>query len=214
MINIPGTLIVLGRTLIRDMPKPQNKEVKCFLGMVTCLGKFIQNLSKRRTQIPMETRTRAGLHKRLKEICLELPVLKYCDCSKPVEIHCNASQSGVGAVLMQEERPIAYTSRAMTDTEKRYSQIEKEMLSIVHACQKFHCYIFGKETEVYNDHKPLEQTFRKPLLSAQMRLQRMLLSLQWYDLTVHYKPSRYMLVPDTLSRAYLPDSPQPEISNV
>lgn len=97
----------------------------------------------------------------------------------------------------------------MTDTEKRYAQIEKEMLSIVHACKKFHCYIFGKETTVYNDHRPLEQIFKKPLLAAPMRLQRMLLNLQWYDLIVHYRPGKEMTAPDALSRAYLAEQ-QPE----
>ena len=58
----------------------------------------------------------------------------------------------------------------LTDVEGGYAQIEKEMLSIVHACNKFHPYIFGKEVTVYNDHKPLEQILKKPLLAAPMRL--------------------------------------------
>ena len=124
------------------MPKPQTKEeVKHFLGMVTYLGKFIQNLSE--ISAPLQNLLKEGIAFQweqeqapvdLKKLCAEPPVLKYYDESKPVEIQCDASQSGVGAVLMQEERPIAYTSHAMTDTEKRYAQIEREMLSIVHAC--------------------------------------------------------------------------------
>ena len=70
----------------------------------------------------------------------------------------------------------------MTDADKRYVQIETEMLSIVHACKKFHCYTFGKEINFYNDHKPLEQTYSKLFLSAQMQLQRTILHLQWYNL--------------------------------
>ena len=67
-------------------------------------------------------------------------------------IQFDASKDGLGAVLLQAERPVAYSSRSLTDTEKRYTQIEKEMLSIVHVATKFHCFIFGKETVVYNDH--------------------------------------------------------------
>ena len=208
---------------IRDKPTPQNREdIKRFLGMVTYLGKFVQNLSdvsaplrnllKEETEFQWLTTPELAFTK-LKELCTKPPVLGYFDASKPVEIHSDASQSGLGAVLFQEGRPLAYTSRAITSTKTRYAQIEKEMLSIVHACKKFHCYIFGKETRVFSDHKPLEQIFKKPLLAAPMRLQRMLMSLQWYDITVSYKPGKEMLAPDTLSRAYLPDM-QPEISNL
>lgn len=111
---------------------------------------------------------------------------------------------GLGAVLLciQDSKPIAYASRSLTDTEVRYAQIEKEMLSIVYACSKFHHYIFGKHVHVFNDHKPLESIHKKPLLSAPMRLQRMLLKLQWYDLTITYRKGKDMQLADTLSRAY------------
>lgn len=88
----------------------------------------------------------------------------------------------------------------------RYVQIEKEMLSIVHACVKFHNYIFGNHVTVYNDHKPLEDIFRKLLLSTPMRIQRMRFRLQWYDLTVKYRRGKDMELPDTLSRAQLPEN--------
>ncbi len=80
------------------------------------------------------------------------------------------------------------------------------MLSIVHAVTKFHCYVFGKKVTVYNDHKPLESIFKKPLNAAPMRLQRMLLKLQWYDVIVKYQKGETMYISDTLSRAYLLNS--------
>ncbi|GFO32670.1 retrovirus-related pol polyprotein from transposon 17.6 [Plakobranchus ocellatus] len=82
------------------------------------------------------------------------------------------------------------------------------MAAIAHACKKFHCYVFGNEVTVFTDHKPLEQIFTKQLLSAPMRLQRMLLALQWYDLKVNYKKGKDMQSPDTLSKAYLEDVEQ------
>jgi hypothetical protein len=84
------------------------------------------------------------------------------------------------------------------------------MLSIVHAFVKFHNYIFGNHVTVYNDHKRLEDIFRKPLLSTPMRIQRMRLCLQWYDLTVKYRRVKDMELPDTLSRAQLPEN-KPEM---
>ena len=88
------------------------------------------------------------------------------------------------------------------------------MLSIVRACKKFHPYIFGKEVTAYNDHKHLEQILKKSLLAAPMQLQRMILNLQGYDLTVKYCKGKEMYLPDTLSRAYLPDTPHPEITDL
>ena len=66
------------------------------------------------------------------------PVLRYYDVSKPVTIQADASQSGLGCCLLQEGRPVHYASRSMTDTEKNYAQIEKELVAICYACHKFH----------------------------------------------------------------------------
>uniref|UniRef100_A0AAQ4NZT5 Gypsy retrotransposon integrase-like protein 1 n=1 Tax=Gasterosteus aculeatus aculeatus TaxID=481459 RepID=A0AAQ4NZT5_GASAC len=72
--------------------------------------------------------------------------------------------------------------------------------------EKFHQYTYGRKVTVQSDHKPLETIVRKPLLSAPKRLQSMMLRIQKYDLDVIYVPGRDMLLADTLSRAYLPES--------
>ena len=198
---------------VRDMPAPTNKtELKRFLGFVTYLGKFLPNLSTESAPLRellkedvefLWTSSQETAFQCLKNLCTRCPVLALFDVNKEVQVQCDASSTGLGAVLLQEGRPIAYASRALTDTEKRYAQIEKEMLSIVFACKRFHCYIFGKYTSVLNDHKPLEMIFKKPLQQVPMRLQRMMLILQWYDLSVTYQKGSLMQLPDTLSRAYL-----------
>ena len=81
----------------------------------------------------------------------------------------------VGAVLLQEGQPISYGSRALTDTECRYAQIEKELLAVVFGLEKFNQYVYGKCVDVESDHKPLEAISKKPLCHAPPRLQRMLL---------------------------------------
>ena len=198
-----------------DMPPPNSKEaIRRFLGLVQYLSKFIPNMSQ--IDAPLRVLLKSDVEfqwdhaqqksfEKLKTACTTTPVLALYDVNKPTEIQCDASKDGLGAILMQDGRVIAYSSRALTDTEKRYAQIEKEMLSIVHGASKFYCYIFGKPVTVYNDHKPLEQIFRKPMLSAPMRLQKMLLKLQWYDLTVNYRKGKDMVAADALSRAYLSD---------
>ena len=85
----------------------------------------------------------------------------------------------------------SYASRALTPPETRYAQIEKELLAIVFACDRFEAYIYGRDrVSIESDHKPLEMIVLKPLSSAPKRLQRMLL---------------HMYLADTLSRAYIPE---------
>ena len=118
----------------------------------------------------------------------------------------DASSPGLGAVLLQNDKPIAYASRALTPTQQRYAQIEKETLAIFFGCQKFHHYIYGRHVEVESDHKPHENIFGKPLNEALPRIQRFVLQFQKYEITVKYKPGKSMYVSDTLSRMYLPET--------
>ena len=134
------------------------------------------------------------------------PVLRYYNLKEEVTLQCNASQSGLGAVLMQNGQPVAYASRALIPAETRYAQIEKELLAIVFACDRFDAYVFGRDlVNVETDHKPLEPIFTKPQAATPQRLQRMLLRLRKYNLQVRYKKGKEMLLDDTLSRAYLPE---------
>ena len=110
-------------------------------------------------------------------------------------------------MLLQENKPIAYASRALTDTEKQYAQIEKELLAVVYALEKFNQYVYGKTVQVESDHKLLESITKKSLCQAPPRLlQRMLLRLQKYDFILNYKPSKEMVIADTLSRACCNDT--------
>ena len=71
---------------------------------------------------------------------------------------------------MQDGHPVAYASRSLTPTEVQYAQIEKELLAIVFAMEKFETYLYGRKVLVESDHKPLEAIFKKSLLSAPKRL--------------------------------------------
>ena len=133
-------------------------------------------------------------------------MLRYYNIADDVTIQCDASQSGLGAALMQNGQPVAYASCALTPPETRYAQIEKELLAIVFACDRFEAYIYGRDhMSIESDHNPLEMIVMKPLSSAHKRLQRMLLQLQKYTLDVKYKKGEHMNLADTLSRAHIPE---------
>ena len=198
---------------IVKMPDPTDVQaLRRFLGMVNYLAKFLPRLSEETEVLRKLTEkdaqwcwlpTHADAVARVKDLIVSAPVLAYYDVSKPVTIQCDASKSGLGAAQLQDGRPVAYSSRVMTQTEQNYAQIEKELLAIVYACEKFDQYIFGKsDVIVESDHKPLETIFRKPIHSSPKRLQRMRLRLQNYDIQVKYKRGATMFLADTLSRAY------------
>jgi transposase InsO family protein len=198
---------------VKKMPCPKSKEdVRRFLGFIQYLAKFLPKLSEvdaplrellcKDTEFHWDKPQQTSFNK-LKELCCRTPVLAYYDPKKATTIQCDASSYAVGGVLLQDGRPIAYTSRALSPAEQRYAQIEKETLAIVHCCKKFHYNIFGAQVLVESDHKPLQAIFNKPLLAAPMRLQSMLLRLQPYDLVVKYVPGKDIPLGDTLSRANL-----------
>ena len=93
---------------------------------------------------------------KVKKLVTEAPILSYYDPTHELEIQCSANQRGLGAALLQGGRPIAYTSRALTDTEEQYAEREKEMQVIVFSLEKFNQYTFGHLVKVQSDHKPLE----------------------------------------------------------
>ena len=201
---------------ILAMPPPTDvAAVRRLLGFTQYLSKFLPHLSditkplREITQLDTEwswDHAQQNALDTLKKAVTSTPVLRYYNLKEEVTLQCDASQSGLGAALMQNGQPVAYASRALTSMETRYAQIEKELLAIVFACGKFEAYIYGRErVHVETDHQPLETIAVKPLNSAPQRLQRMLLRLQKYNLKVNYKKGDEMFLADTLSRAHLPD---------
>lgn len=139
----------------------------------------------------------------IKDIISSEQVLAYFDSTKSIEIQTDASQDGLGSCLLQGGQPIAFMSRSLTDTEKRYSQLEKEMLAIVFAVEKFHRFIYGYKVEVRTDHKPLVSIFQHDLQKVPGRLQKMRMRCLSYDLDVTYLPGSNQFIADTLSRSAL-----------
>lgn len=207
---------------IVNMPSPEDaKALSRFLGMVNYLSKFIPRLSEMATPLRELTKqdvswTWETAHQTafdaIKAVIAEAPALKYFDVKKPVTLTCDASQAGMGAACLQEGRPVAFVSRAMTPTQQNYAQIEKELLAVTLACEKFDDYIYGRTVTVETDHKPLETIFKKSILSAPTRLQKMLMKLQRYNLNVVYKRGAELYIADTLSRAYQPLT-EPSLGN-
>ena len=137
--------------------------------------------------------------RKIKQLVSQAPVLQYYDVDKPVTIQCDASGKGLGAVLLQDNKPVCYASRALTDIETRYAPIETEMLAVVFACRKFHQYIYGRSVTIETDHKPLQAISTKPLSQVPLRLQKMILNVRGYDVEIRYIPGSKQVLADPLS---------------
>ncbi|KAK2548867.1 Retrovirus-related Pol polyprotein from transposon 297 [Acropora cervicornis] len=169
---------------IVEMPAPTDKTgVQRLLGLAQYLRK------------PHQTPT--GLTQKEVEWCWGKPQgIAFRQLKEAVDQHTSAANG----------QSVAYASRALSSAKTRYAQIEKELLAIVFACERFETYIYGRHVvHVDSGHKPLETIVLKPLHAAPQRLQRILLRLQKYNLELRYKKGCDMFLADTLNRAYLPE---------
>ncbi|GFS07175.1 retrovirus-related Pol polyprotein from transposon 297 [Elysia marginata] len=118
-----------------------------------------------------------------------------------------------GAVLLQNNAPVAFASKSLTETKQHYDNIEREHLAVVFGCERFHTYIYGEPVIVMSDHKPLQNIHQKNIANAPPRLQKMLLRGQPYDRTINYKPGRDTLIAYYLSRANPEDGKRIELES-
>lgn len=139
----------------------------------------------------------------MKDNLTSAPVLAYFDLEKELILQVDSSKDGLGAVLMQQDRPIEYASRALTSSERKWAQIEKEVLPVLFSVQRFDQYTYGRQVTVENDHKPLESILRKPLSNAPKRLQDIMMKLNRYDIVFKFLKGKELVIAGTLSRAYI-----------
>jgi ribonuclease HI len=113
-------------------------------------------------------------------------------------VYCDASGIGLGCVLMQDNRVIAYASRAVRPHEQNYPTHDLELAAVVHALKMWRHYLMGTRCNIYTDQKSLKYIFTQADLN--MRHRRWLELIKDYDLEVHYHPGKANMVADALSR--------------
>lgn len=198
------------KAILSIEPPKNTKALSRFLGMVTYVSKFVPHLSARTANLRNLMRKEVfwewtTIHeeefRNLKDVLTKSPVLQFYDEKKDIVLSVDSSKDGIGAVLLQDGLPVAYASKAMSETQKRYAQIEKETLAIVFGCTRFHQFLYGRRFIVETDHRPLVSIFKKPLEKCPLRLQRLRISLQSYEFELRYKPGKFLYISDALSRA-------------
>ena len=206
---------------IKEMEAPTNiTELHRFMGIVNQLGKFSPRISELSSPLRelLSTKNSWQWDTRQEEaftsIKTELTnptILALYNPQAEIKISADASSHGLGAVLLQLEEswwPVAYASRALTDTESRYAQIEKEALAITWACERFSNYILGKHISIETDHKPLVPILSYKLLdNLPPRVLRFRLRMMKFDYTIQHLPGKFLYTADALSRAPIRGTP-------
>ena len=198
---------------ILEMPAPGDvPAVKRLCGMVQYMSRFLPNLAQELEPLHALTRKEADWHwseaceralGTIKTKLTEAPVLSYFNVNKDVVLQVDSSKDGLGAVLLQDGRPVEYASRTLTPAERNWAQIEKELLAVVYGLERFDQYTYGMKVTVQNAHKPLSAILKKPLSQCPKRLQTLLMRVHRYDVEFRFIKGSKLIVADTLSRAYI-----------
>ena len=194
--------------IIRDWPQPQSvKELRQFVGLAQYFRKFLQGFP---TQIAPLTKlfkrhadwhwgpTQQAAFDGVKHALQTAPCLKLPDPAEPFTMVCDASGVGIGAVLLQNQRPVAFDGRKLTETESKWSATAQEMLAVVHHMKKWRCYLEGRHFTVVTDHQPNTWFSSQKVLTP--RLTRWYEKIGSYTFDWEYRPGR-INVADPLSRS-------------
>ncbi|KAI3676048.1 hypothetical protein L1987_85644 [Smallanthus sonchifolius] len=182
-------------------------EVRQFLGLAGYYRRFIKGFSKIAQPLTALTQkdkpynwseTQESAFQLLKQKQCSAPILSLPKGTDDFVVYCDASIQGLGCVLMQREKVIAYASRQLKIHEKNYTTHDLELGAVVFALKIWRHYLYGTKCTIYTDHKSLQYIFEQKELN--MRQRRWIELLNDYDCAIKYHPGKANVVADALSR--------------
>ena len=195
-------------TAVVDWPRPTNvTEVRSFLGMAGYYRRFVKDFSKIATPLTQLLRKNHKFNwteaceasfQELKQKLVTAPVLVIPEGNEGYVVYSDASRQGLGCVLMQNGRVVAYGSRQLRPHELNYPTHDLELAAVIFALKIWRHYLYGVRCEIYTDHKSLKYIFTQKELNLRQR--RWLELLKDYTLDIKYHPGKANVVADTLSR--------------
>ena len=195
---------------VAEMPPPTcKKQIQSFIGMVNYILKFsarllelvepIRELSEDKVPFNWGPEHQTTFQQIKKDI-VRAPILAYYNPKKETIVQTDGSIKGLGACLLQDQRPVYFASKALTETQHGYVAIEIESLAVAWAMENFHHFLYANHFILETDQKPLEAILSKSLNQARPRLQRILIRTLPYSFTVCYIPGVTNQLADCLSQ--------------
>ncbi|GKA11652.1 putative reverse transcriptase domain-containing protein [Tanacetum coccineum] len=193
---------------VKDWASPKSAtEIRQFLGLAGYYRRFIEGfskiakpmtkLTKKKVKFDWGEKEEAAFQLIKQKLC-SAPILALPKGSENFIVYCDASHKGLGAVLMQNEKVIAYASRQLKIHEKNYTTHDLELGAVVFALKIWRHYLYGTRCTVFTDHKSLQHILDQKELN--MRQRRWLELLSDYDCDIRYHPGKANVVADALSR--------------
>ncbi|KAD7476918.1 hypothetical protein E3N88_00054 [Mikania micrantha] len=182
-------------------------EIRSFLGLAGYYRRFISNFSKialpltkltQKSEPFVWTQKQEEAFQTLKQRLCNAPILTLPEGSDDFVVYCDASHQGLGCVLMQRDKVIAYASRQLKIHEKNYTTHDLELGAVVFALKIWRHYLYGTKCTIFTDHKSLQHIFDQKELN--MRQRRWVELLNDYDCVIKYHPGKANVVADALSR--------------
>ncbi|KAD6119863.1 hypothetical protein E3N88_11134 [Mikania micrantha] len=192
---------------VESWPIPSTvKEVRGFLGLTGYYRRFVRNyglIARPLTDLTKKdgfswSEIAFKAFNDLKQASLTTPVLRLPNFSKPFVIECDASSDGVGAILSQEDHPVAYFSKGFSPSNRFKSAYDRELLALVLAVQKWSHYLLGRHFLIRTDHYTLKFLLEQRITTTEQ--QRLLLKLMPYDFSIVHKAGKENKGADALSR--------------
>ena len=196
---------------VKRMDLPEDvKTMQSFLGLVNYLNRFSPHLAelseplrevcRQDTEFQLTKSVHGAFSKTREEISKNV-TLPYFNPQSDTTLQTDASKKGLGAVILQDSKPIMFASRALTGAEKNYQNLERECLATIWGMEKFHYFLYGKHFMLETDQKPLASIYKKHMVDISPRIQRLVVrSFPYQPFDVQYRRGKDIPLADALSR--------------
>ena len=196
---------------VKRMNLPKDVEtMRSFLGLVNYLNRFSPHLAELSEPLReicrqnMQFELTESVHvafSRTKEEISKNVTLPYFNPRSATTLQTDASKKGLGAVILQDSKPVMFTSRVLTGSERNYKNLERECLVTIWGMEKFHYFLYGKQFTLETDQKPLVSIYRKHMVEISPRIQRLIVrSFPYQPFDVQYRKGVEIPLADALSR--------------
>ena len=197
--------------VVKRMDLPRDVEtMRSFLGLVNYLNRFSPHLAelseplrevcRQNTEFQLTKSVCVAFLKTKEEISRNV-MLPYFNPRCDTTLQTDASKKGLGAVILQDSKPVMFTLRVLTGAEKNYQNLERECLATIWGMEKFHYFLYGKHFTLETDQKPLVSIYKKHMVDISPRIQRLVVrSFPYQPFDVQYRRGKEIPLTDALSR--------------